>query len=165
MWWLRILQREMAFIQVTQALVVLSIPNYVYLHPGVKSLRRNSVSTSSDSGCSGLSSTTCSSAVRDSTLLSIPITVGMGLWKDNPEHDQYYTFCVSEDDVTKIISYLENQLAQQKHKASSDTAAEVPTETPEELKKDVSPKVTFILDTYCHMYMARWVYHRGYNAR
>ncbi|KAK3094817.1 hypothetical protein FSP39_006585 [Pinctada imbricata] len=122
-------------------------PNYVYLHPGIQSLRRTSVSTSSDSGFSGLSTATGGSVVRNSSLLAFPIAVGTGLWRDNPEHDQYYTFCVSEDDVTKIISHLENQLSKQKAKPAERPPCESQEAT------NISPQVTFILDTYCHMYM------------
>lgn len=122
--------------------------NLVFCQPSLLALRKNSVSTSSDSGCSGLSSGTTSSIVKDSGLLQMPISVGAELWKDNPDHDQFYTFAVSEDEVTKVISYLENALSVQKFKSSLENP-----DTPE--KKNVSPKVTFILDAYCHMYMTR----------
>lgn len=80
----------------------------------------------------------------------MPIAVGAELWKDNPDHDQFYTFAVSEDEVTKVISYLENALSVQKLKSSLGNP-DIPD------RKNVSPKVTFILDTYCHMYMTRYV--------
>ena len=125
--------------------------NLVFCQPNLFALRRNSIATSSDSGCSGLSSGTTSSVVKGSNLLQIPMLVGGELWKDNPDHDQFYTFAVSEEDVTKVISYLENALAAQKLKSPLGNP-----DSPE--RKNVSPKVTFILDTYCHMYMTRYVY-------
>lgn len=124
--------------------------NFVIRRPSLFALRRNSTSTSSDSGCSGLSSGTTSSVLKDSSLLQMPIAVGAELWKDNPDHDQFYTFAVSEDEVTKVISYLENALSVQKLKSSLRNP-DIPD------RKNVSPKVTFILDTYCHMYMTRYV--------
>lgn len=140
--------------------------NQHYLQPYVLK-RKNSLSSDcGSSNFSGYSSSATSSNSNNSNSfyttknLSVFLKhVGGDLWKDNPEHDQFYTFCVSEDDVTRVIQYLENQLSIQGggEKTKEETDNVKNSVLQDDINKSphhqVSPKVTFILDTYCHMYM------------
>ena len=82
--------------------------------------------------------------------------VGQDLWKDNPEQDRFNTFSVSEADLTNVIGYLENQIEAHKYRSrDSESSDNVMNSVQDSLQTNIPPKVTFILDTYCHIYMYR----------
>ena len=83
--------------------------------------------------------------------------VGQDMWRDNPEQDRYNTFSVSETDLTNVIGYLENQIEAHKYKTRcSESSDNVLNSVQDEISDpEIPPKVTFILDTYCHIYMYR----------
>lgn len=87
--------------------------------------------------------------------LSFIDTVSNELWKENPDRDSYNTFSVSEEELTRIIKYLESQLdGGQCITQTSETSADpIINCNNNDLKEVVSPTVTFILDTYCNMYL------------
>lgn len=134
---------------------------WVYIDPGVDQNPRGPDSfntfSSTSSGWSSvyqlkrkncsLSSSSVVSVTSRESMFSIPNNVALELWHENPEQDVFNTFAVSEPDLTHVIQYLEGQL-QDKLLFSS-----VQSEIINNVK--VSPKVTFILDTFCHMYMTR----------
>ena len=69
---------------------------------------------------------------------------------------------MSETDLTNVIGYLETQIESHKHKGktvdqSCENSDNVLNSVHDNLGEPVSvpPKVTFILDTYCHIYMHR----------
>lgn len=94
--------------------------------------------------------------------------LGYDLWKDNADHDIYNTFSVSEAEVTQVIHYLENSLllnGENKSNLNRPVGHEgscCDSYKPVEhggsssnitSKESVPLKVTFIMDTYCSIYM------------
>jgi hypothetical protein len=84
-----------------------------------------------------------------------PIRISATLWKDNPEQDPFNTFSVSEDNLTKIIDYLENVTSKNKNQKGLEVTENMMNAMQEEFRDTVSDKVTFILDTYYSLYMTR----------
>lgn len=117
--------------------------------------RRNSSTSSNVSGSQR------SVHAKELTFYGICDHVGQEMWKDNPEQDRFNTFSVSETDLTNVIGYLETQIESHKQKGKIDQSCEhsdnVLNSVHDDLGEPVSvpPKVTFILDTYCHIYMHR----------
>lgn len=97
---------------------------------------------------------------KELTLYAICDQIGQDMWKDNPEQDRFNTFSVSETDLTNVIGYLENQIEAHKCKTkismSSESSENVINSVQDVLGEQTVPaKVTFVLDTYCHIYMCR----------
>jgi len=142
---------DVGTMSVTSSLSSLSL--YPFTHR-----RRNSSTSSNVSGshrCLHAKDTTTS-------FYGICDQVGQDMWKDNPEQDRFNTFSVSETDLTNVIGYLETQIESHKHKGktvdqSCENSDNVLNSVHDNLGEPVSvpPKVTFILDTYCHIYMHR----------
>lgn len=98
----------------------------------------------------------CSSAsIVSCKMSSFPQQVGSQMWQDNPERDRFSTFSVSENDLTNVIEVLEKQLDVQRCRVVSESSDNVINTVQDDFKMVISPKVTFILDTYCSMYMYR----------
>lgn len=117
--------------------------------------RRNSSTSSNVSG-----SQKSVHAKDPTTLYGLCDHVGHDMWKDNPEQDRFNTFSVSETDLTNVIGYLETQIESHKSKnrhypQSCESSDNVINSVHDDLGEPASvpPKVTFILDTYCHIYM------------
>ncbi|WAR21996.1 SLK-like protein, partial [Mya arenaria] len=117
--------------------------------------RRNSSASSNVSGSQ--KSIHC----KEVTMYGLCDVVGHDLWKDNPEQDRFNTFSVSETELTNVIGYLENQIESHKTKnrvsESCESSDNVINSVHDDLgqPEGVPQKVTFILDTYCHIYMYR----------
>lgn len=139
---------ESGAMSITSSLSSLSL--FPYTHR-----RRNSSTSSNASGSQ-------SPHGKELTLYGICDHVGQDMWKDNPEQDRFNTFSVSETDLTNVIGYLENQIEAHKCKAKNSSCSESSDNVINSVQDDlgeqtVPAKVTFILDTYCHIYMYRWV--------
>lgn len=127
--------------------------NYLYYEIDISNARRNS---DTPSVASTSTSASLASYVSDTDALAMfPIRVSTTLWKDNPEQDPFNTFSVSEDNLTKIIDYLENVSARGKNQKGQEVSENVMNSMQEDFRGAVSDKVTFILDTYYSMYMTR----------
>lgn len=125
--------------------------NYLYYEIDISNVRRNS---DTPSIASNSTSASLASYVSDTDGLAMfPIRVSTTLWKDNPEQDPFNTFSVSEDNLTKIIDYLENVSG--KNQKGQEVSENVMNAIQEDFRGAVSDKVTFILDTYYSMYMTR----------
>ncbi|CAI9717770.1 STE20-like serine serine/threonine-protein kinase isoform X2 [Octopus vulgaris] len=99
-------------------------------------------------------STAGHSVTRSLSRLSFIDDVSSELWKENPDRDSYNTFSVSEEELTRIIKYLESKLdGSQCINSSLDGSDSVINCASNDIKQVVSPTVTFILDTYCNMYL------------
>ena len=62
----------------------------------------------------------------------------------------------SEADLTNVIGYLENQIEAHKCRSQdSESSDNVMNSVQDSIGTEIPPKVTFILDTYCHIYMYR----------
>lgn len=120
--------------------------NYLYYEIDISNARRNSDTPSMLS--------TSTSASDCDALAMFPIRISTTLWKDNPEQDPFNTFSVSEDNLTKIIDYLENVTSKNKNQ-KLEVSENVMNALQEDFRGTVSDKVTFILDTYYSMYMTR----------
>jgi hypothetical protein len=127
--------------------------NYLYYEIDISNARRNS-----DTPSIGSTSTAASvkSFISDNDALAMfPIRISATLWKDNPEQDPFNTFSVSEDNLTKIIDYLENVTSKNKNQKGLEVTENMMNAMQEEFRDTVSDKVTFILDTYYSLYMTR----------
>ena len=114
--------------------------------------RRRNSSTSSNISFSHPSGT----HVKEVLFYGFCDHVGQDLWKDNPEQDRFNTFSVSEADLTNVIGYLENQIEAHKCRSQdSESSDNVRNSVQDNIQTEIPPKVTFILDTYCHIYMYR----------
>lgn len=119
--------------------------------------RRNSSTSSNGSGAHS-----SSTPGKEITMYGICDHTGQDMWKDNPEQDRFNTFSVSETDLTNVIGYLENQIEVHKFKNKISTSSESSDNVLNSVQDDfgettIPAKVTFILDTYCHIYMCRYV--------
>ena len=114
--------------------------------------RRRNSSTSSNVSFSHC----CGPHAKEVLFFSFCDHVGQDLWKDNPEQDRFNTFSVSEADLTNVIGYLENQIEAHKCRSQdSESSDNVMNSVQDSIRTEIPPKVTFILDTYCHIYMYR----------
>lgn len=114
--------------------------------------RRRNSSTSSNISAAHSSGP----AVKEILFFGFCDHVGQDLWKDNPEQDRFNTFSVSETDLTNVIGYLENQIEAHKCRSrDSESSDNVRNSVQDSIQTEIPPKVTFILDTYCHIYMYR----------
>jgi len=144
---------ECGAMSVTSSMSSLSLSLFPYTMPR----RRNSSTSSNVSGSQK------SVQLKDVTSLhGFCDVVGHDLWKDNPEQDRFNTFSVSETDLTNVIGYLENQIESHKSKSrlsgTCEASDNVLNTVHDELGQpsEVPARVTFILDTYCHIYMSRY---------
>lgn len=99
----------------------------------------------------------CSSdcSACQATTFRIVFDTANDLWKENPDRDHYNTFAVSESDLTKAIQHLEQKLGPHyglNSESSTDGVINMPHDG---LNKALSPRITFILDSYCNIYMIR----------
>lgn len=139
---------ESGAMSVTSSMSSLSL--YPYTHR-----RRNSSTSSNVSGSQK------SVQGKEISMYGICDHLGHEMWKDNPEQDRFNTFSVSETDLTHVIGYLETQIETHKSKSRRPQGCESSDNVINSVHDDlgetatVPPKVTFILDTYCHIYMHR----------
>lgn len=116
--------------------------------------------TRRNSSSSSYTSHTRSIHAKQSTLYAMCHQIGKDMWKDHPEQDRFNTFSVSETDLTNTIRYLENQIEAHKCKTNISMSLECSENVINSVQdvlgeQTVPAKVTFILDTYCHIYMCR----------
>ena len=137
--------------------------NYLYYEIDISNLKPNETDISNarrNSDTPSVVSTCTVGSIRSyasdaDAMTMFPIRVGTTLWKENPEQDLFNTFSVSEDNLTKIIDYLENVTSKNKTHEGIEATENVINSLQEDFRETVTDKVTFILDTYYSMYMTR----------
>ena len=97
------------------------------------------------------------SACKATSFVKLLLDTSADLWKDNPDRDLYNTFSVSEDDLTNAIAHLEQKLGTPayNHEGFSSSMIFRNGAKNEFLKKELHPRISFILDSYCNIYMSR----------